>query len=112
MSFNAAARVFATATQPGRSGTYAPKPFGPFSIKTAYRIDVPQRPNTSVFQYGTQGPVRHVGARVPGDGYRAGLYRVSELAMTPARPHEVPTVLLKQAQQFAHFHGASVNASN
>src|SRR5262245_50704490 len=31
--------------------------------------------------------------------------------MTPAYPHEIPTVLLEQAEEFAHFHRRSLELS-
>jgi hypothetical protein len=60
--------------------------------------------NAGLFEYRTQGTARHIRASVTGDSDRAGLGQVSELTMTTARPHKIPTILLEQAQQLAHFH--------
>jgi hypothetical protein len=60
--------------------------------------------NTGLFQYRTQGTARHIRASVTGDSDRAGLGQVSELTMTTARPHKMPTLLFKQVQRLAHFH--------
>jgi hypothetical protein len=101
----ASARVSATATHPGKSGTYAPTDVGPCSRMTTYSmlyglwlLDPSLLPNTRKCSY------RDIDACFPCDSDGTWLRRVSKLPMTTASANKLPTIVLECGDDFANFH--------
>src|ERR1044072_9094226 len=105
MSCIASSRLSPTATQPGRSGTYAPTEVSPCSMMTTYSI----RFHIVFFQRcllpdASECSDRHIDTELTRDRYRSGLGWMTELPVTAACPDELPTVCLEGADDLPHFH--------
>ena len=99
--------VSATATQPGRSGAWAP----PNSSLRARRQPCSASQWSSLFQAGlpengVQGSCWYINARFPSHGNRHRLATVFELPMAPSGSLQSPSVLLQQAYQVSDLQAA------
>src|SRR5262245_15669256 len=107
MSFRTSSRVSATATQPGRSGTCAPKLVSPCSITTAYFIVVILF-QTCLFENTVQRPRRDIDVRFASNCHRSAFYLMLELTVTAFRSCQIPAIALKQLDEVANFHARMI----
>src|SRR5689334_16944849 len=96
--------VSPTATQPGKSGTCAPKLLSPRSTTTAYFILLLLL-QSSLLQNAVQCSARHVDAFFSRYSNRAGFVEMFELTMTAPGRYQIPIVFLKQPDDILHLHG-------
>jgi hypothetical protein len=111
ISFSTSSRVLPTATQPGRSGTYAPQASPSCSITTTYSVTlVPSRP-ACLPPDRRRGTPRHLVTEPPGDGHGTGPVRVTELAMRARLPLETPSLPLQDPDHFPGFHALTLTTA-
>src|SRR5438445_13114608 len=103
----ASARVSATATQPGRSGTYAPTLFPVSSKITRYSIrSLLSLLQPCLFQDTSKRTNRYIQAGFTGDGNGAWLRRVPKLTVTTVDAHKLPAAFFKHPDNVADLHPA------
>jgi hypothetical protein len=104
MRVSTSSRERPAATQPGRSGTYAPQASPSCSITTTYSVTIlpsrlaglpPDRP---------QRTLRHLITRLACHRHRSRPVGMAELAMRAGLPVEAPAVTLQSADHVSYLH--------
>ena len=103
MSRKTSSREALTAAQPGRSGTCAPQLSGPFSMMTAYLMQVPSF-ETGLFEDGIEGSGRNVDARFSSKRHRTPFPGMFELSVASSGPGQNPPVVFEYFDDCADFH--------
>src|SRR4029079_2535803 len=111
MRASASSRVSPAATQPGKSGTYAPNDVGPSSTTTRYRIPVLLLLQPGLLQHAVESPCWDVRPRLACDRNRYGLRGGLKLPMTALGADENPTVSLDECDQVPDLHSTSLPSS-
>jgi hypothetical protein len=96
--------VSPTATQPGRSGTYAPNEVAPCSRITRYSICLLALRESGLLPDASKCPDRYVHAKFTRHRNRTRLGRMPELPMAASRANKVPSVVLQLCDDLSHFH--------
>lgn len=108
MSSSTSSREWPAATQPGRSGTYAPQVSPSCSMTTTYSVTIlPSRP-AGLPPDRAQRTLRHLGTRIACDGNGPGPVRMTELAVRADLPVETPAVTLQVADDVSYLHAPRV----
>ena len=106
MSLRTSSRVSATATQPGRSGTCAPKLVSPFSTTTAYFI-MTFYFKSGLFENSVKRPWRNIDVGFASNRHSSALRLVLVLAVTTFRSRQMPTIRFSNRMRSRTFTRAS-----
>src|ERR1051326_169766 len=105
INFKTSSLVSAAATQPGKSGTYAPKLVSPLSTTTAYLNSlILLLLQTCLLQNTIQGSRRHVNIRLARYGHRATSVGILKLAVTSFGPCQTPSSFFEKLDDLPDFH--------
>jgi len=108
MSSSTSSRERPAATQPGRSGTYAPQASPSCSMTTTYSVTIlPSRP-ASLPPDRTKRTLRHLITRLACHRHRSRAVGMAELAVRANLPIEAPAVTLQGTDDISDFHGPRV----
>ena len=104
MSPSTSSREQPAATQPGRSGTYAPHASPSCSITTTYSVTtLPSRP-AGLPPDRSKRTLRHFITRLAGHRHRSRPVGMAELAMRTDLPVEAPAVSLQRTDDVSYLH--------
>lgn len=108
MSSSTSPRERPAATQPGRSGTYAPQASPSCSMTTTYSVTIlPSRP-ASLPPDRTKRTLRHLITRLACHRHRSRALGMAVLAVRADLPIEAPAVTLQGTDDISNFHGPRV----
>ena len=104
MSSSTSTRELPAATQPGRSGTYAPQASPSCSITTTYSVTtLPSRP-AGLPPDRSKRTLRHLVTRLACHRHRSGPVGMAELTVRADLPVEAPAVSLQSTDDVSHLH--------
>jgi hypothetical protein len=104
MSSSTSSRERPAATQPGRSGTYAPQASPSWSITTTYSVTIlPSRP-ACLPPDRPKRTLRHFITRLARRRHRSRPVGMAELTMRTNLPVEAPAVSFQRADDVSHLH--------
>jgi len=108
MSFSTSSRERPAATQPGRSGTYAPQASPSCSITTTYSVTIlPSRP-AELPPDRSKRTLRHFITRLACHRHQSGPVGMAELAVRADLPVETPAVSLQSTDDVSNLHAPRV----
>ena len=104
MSCSTSSREWPAATQPGRSGTYAPQASPSCSITTTYSVTtLPSRP-AGLPPDRSQRTLRHLVTWIACDRHRSRPVGMAELPVRAHLPVEAPALALQCTDDVSHLH--------
>jgi hypothetical protein len=108
MRVSTSSREPPAATQPGRSGTYAPHASPSCSITTTYSVTILPSRLAGLPPDRSQRTLRHLVTWLARYRHRSRSVGMAELAMRAGLPVEAPAVTLQSADDVSYFHELKV----